>query len=739
MEEELARVRELLKGIRACTGHSAMGNVCPELVKTCDLFWCSLKAYINGLNKLYRVREKELHIAFELLDIHVLRDPKVLGNPSVQKLLQRAMVAVSSRDSGLDETERAVNGILMPGPGSEFEKTPFFVELQTYLGLCLRLDDMRQFVVQQYISLCSLVNEFETITGVTCATMFAPCLKREPFYKSPMLTKLLTAMECLAGYFTCSHCMDTKGGAAPHTHRTGKVPFLGSVPNFTCSLCSNVLKHPVVLGCGHRFCICCISNVTSDGGATCPACGIPTKTGGRRFAIDSVLQRFIQQHVPGSASSLTSSPDCYVHKTGSACPFAEPTKGKRKRSSTFSSAASSSEKKARPDFSDASSKDLEWAQSCILCENPSLKSNESGRTDTDKAPKNAVKDGEAKRPAFIRVIQRLTTFHVQCLLDVCTHLSSDDGDTQTSQQIHGQCAHALGQPHTHGQPHTRRLPLGSPDSKDKSKAARSGSSPTASGVLTNFDCLASPSCTASHAPHLRDEEFLRWAEQFNLNESTEDSTQLFADFPAKSLPIPKPSSVANLPSPAETVPKTESPMLNRGRSGRGQAAHTTPDGTIIAQGSCHQCKIKLPASRLVFCTMPRGATMHCQKKYCHGCLQRKYGISESRIPDLSQWKCPACQGFCTCAQCMRKAMKGLPTSAPTASCHQCKLKKPHEALRVCNTHSDKGRRCKKKFCQSCLAKYGDTVIACDGSDGHWACPACRGVCNCARCRRSRGD
>ena len=224
-----------------------------------------------------------------------------------------------------------------------------------------------------------------------------------------------------------------------------------------------------------------------------------------------------------------------------------------------------------------------------------------------------------------------------------------------------------------------------------------------------------------------------------MNESTEDSTQLFADFPAKSLPIPKPSSVANLPSPAETVPKTESLMLNGGRSGRGQAAHTTPDGTIIAQGSCHQCKIKLPASRLVFCTVPRGATMHCQKKYCHGCLQRKYGISETRIPDLSQWKCPACQGFCTCAQCMRKAMKGLPTSAPTASCHQCKLKKPHEALRVCNAHSGKGRRCKKKFCQSCLAKYGDTFIACDGSDGHWACPACRGVCNCARCRRSRGD
>jgi len=91
--------------------------------------------------------------------------------------------------------------------------------------------------------------------------------------------------------------------------------------------------------------------------------------------------------------------------------------------------------------------------------------------------------------------------------------------------------------------------------------------------------------------------------------------------------------------------------------------------------SCHQCK---KSNRLTnYCTnINMGRTGRnkkpCRKKYCTRCLTKFY----SNIPmprEGSNWTCPACQGICSCASCMRQRVgesKSPSTRVRTMEQHQ---------------------------------------------------------------------
>lgn len=75
-----------------------------------------------------------------------------------------------------------------------------------------------------------------------------------------------------------------------------------------------------------------------------------------------------------------------------------------------------------------------------------------------------------------------------------------------------------------------------------------------------------------------------------------------------------------------------------------------------------------------------------------------------------------------------------------SSCHQCKNIKPHSSLACC-THvfakrtKPDTRTCRKKYCDSCLAKYYNVLLINVQHDSQWVCASCRGVCSCAACQR----
>jgi len=86
-----------------------------------------------------------------------------------------------------------------------------------------------------------------------------------------------------------------------------------------------------------------------------------------------------------------------------------------------------------------------------------------------------------------------------------------------------------------------------------------------------------------------------------------------------------------------------------------------------------------------------------------------------------------------------------------ASCHQCKTKKDVSILfyctrtRPCSNNSFKTKRCRKKYCQSCMNKYypesqvEPLMSIKDSTDWKFDCPACEAICTCRACKRKRSN
>jgi hypothetical protein len=79
-----------------------------------------------------------------------------------------------------------------------------------------------------------------------------------------------------------------------------------------------------------------------------------------------------------------------------------------------------------------------------------------------------------------------------------------------------------------------------------------------------------------------------------------------------------------------------------------------------------------------------------------------------------------------------------------SSCHHCKRRRHPNELKPCHRNGAKidrngaeavasRRTCRKRYCLGCLQKYGITFA--EAEQAGWTCMACRGVCECAACRR----
>ncbi|KAI4489392.1 hypothetical protein M0802_011147 [Mischocyttarus mexicanus] len=69
------------------------------------------------------------------------------------------------------------------------------------------------------------------------------------------------------------------------------------------------------------------------------------------------------------------------------------------------------------------------------------------------------------------------------------------------------------------------------------------------------------------------------------------------------------------------------------------------------------------------------------------------------------------------------------------SCHQCR-QKTLDTKTICRSGECIGSR--GKFCGPCLhGRYGEDIVKAL-KDPNWACPPCRGLCNCSLCRAKNG-
>lgn len=75
-----------------------------------------------------------------------------------------------------------------------------------------------------------------------------------------------------------------------------------------------------------------------------------------------------------------------------------------------------------------------------------------------------------------------------------------------------------------------------------------------------------------------------------------------------------------------------------------------------------------------------------------------------------------------------------------SSCHQCKSRRSTEDLTFCANQLNKKNKaastmCRKKYCEHCLKKFYKEAPPHGDAINTWKCPACRGLCCCAACRK----
>ncbi|XP_037411445.1 uncharacterized protein LOC119274821 [Triticum dicoccoides] len=71
------------------------------------------------------------------------------------------------------------------------------------------------------------------------------------------------------------------------------------------------------------------------------------------------------------------------------------------------------------------------------------------------------------------------------------------------------------------------------------------------------------------------------------------------------------------------------------------------------------------------------------------------------------------------------------------TCHQCRQKTTDFAV-ACKQPGGKGP-CSTHFCHTCLFnRYGEDAKKA-AKKARWACPKCRGICNCSFCRKKKGE
>ncbi|PFH46178.1 hypothetical protein AMATHDRAFT_43745 [Amanita thiersii Skay4041] len=185
------------------------------------------------------------------------------------------------------------------------------------------------------------------------------------------------------------------------------------------------------------------------------------------------------------------------------------------------------------------------------------------------------------------------------------------------------------------------------------------------------------------------------------------STNVYVEIPPSPFDLSKYRSISNPTAHPAAHPTP--------RSKENRVTHNVPTNTMtIKRKACSRVLVDPP--------LPTKKT-----KLLDGNASRVEGPSADNFPN----------GFIYCHQCSRKrdAMDSIQCTTATRSVLGDKL-------------SAKRPRCNAKFCKSCLKnRYGEDLekikqqaaLIDDGHIGYtFKCPKCRDICNCARCRKSKG-
>jgi len=286
-----------------------------RLRKSRDIFWCVLKAEIDKVNSFFSSKEDEMSRQLKLLDLErpeeeIEEQEKLLISENgfvkdriifAKLLIEQFPFQLTSRLVD-EDTRMRVNEINWSSL-SQYSLSRVSV-IQHLLTICSLLDQLRKFVVLNYVVVLKVLKKYEEYTRRNAKQEFLAELEEEPFYSSNKLTILLNRAEKIAHRLLPQARNKTQNSsfnannnsAAAATNNGGDFvksePFLDGGVGELCPICRGPLQNPVQVACDHRFCFDCIAKQTAAAEFRCPMCDAQQEFDSLDLGLESVFSKF---------------------------------------------------------------------------------------------------------------------------------------------------------------------------------------------------------------------------------------------------------------------------------------------------------------------------------------------------------------------------------------------------------------------------------------------------------------
>eukprot|EP00281_Chroomonas_sp_CCMP1168_P034208 CAMPEP_0206245958 /NCGR_PEP_ID=MMETSP0047_2-20121206/18986_1 /ASSEMBLY_ACC=CAM_ASM_000192 /TAXON_ID=195065 /ORGANISM="Chroomonas mesostigmatica_cf, Strain CCMP1168" /LENGTH=320 /DNA_ID=CAMNT_0053671315 /DNA_START=358 /DNA_END=1317 /DNA_ORIENTATION=+ len=241
-----------------------------------DAFAAAILAEISKVDKFFSQKESELNHEFRQL---------------CQKVTQTTLEVCEVDCPSLDKLMHAQEG----KPAGQL--------IKEFLTLSAKVDGMRKFVMMNTLAVVKITKKHDKHNERQLQWEMVDNVHKHHFYSSARFGTLITDIEVLA-----TQIMSRLTNAKPLAE------------NYSCPICLGILCNPVVLSCGHRFCMKCVSAASYFCQTSCPVCRKEQILDLETIKVDTLLSHFLDRYFPEGQSGVKQCQTCASRRTAGPLP-----------------------------------------------------------------------------------------------------------------------------------------------------------------------------------------------------------------------------------------------------------------------------------------------------------------------------------------------------------------------------------------------------------------------------------
>lgn len=243
----------------------------PLVVKGCpndleDEFRAAIIAEIEKVDRFFSGKECELYAEFRNL---------------CEEVTRTHLETYPGECNSLDKLVGALEG------------TAAGVLIRTFLSFSARVDSMRKFIMMNTLAVVKITKKHDKQSARQLQWDMVSTVHKRHFYNSQRFGSLITDIEVLASQIMYRL---TKSKPLPES--------------YSCPICLGILCNPVVLSCGHRFCMKCVSAASYFCQTSCPVCRKEQILDMETIKVDSLLSHFLDRYFPEGQTGVKQCKSC---------------------------------------------------------------------------------------------------------------------------------------------------------------------------------------------------------------------------------------------------------------------------------------------------------------------------------------------------------------------------------------------------------------------------------------------